>query len=195
MKRKTWSNAELGTFQLDDEYGETRWKGTVDLPAFSEFRFRGSRPFRGSSRVPLVFASHDEVLEPSKPLVRLALKIVVNQEKIAKKIKAAFYDDILGKGPHSGMWWHNNEEARAFCGEVLAKRRKRREVESPDDFDVLLGEPAITIWDVTDPKPFARIDFGSAFEDEHGAEAITDGTKILGLGYQGDAAPYVKDRQ
>ena len=72
------------------------------------------------------------------------------------------------------------------------KRVGRDYLESPDDFDLLLGEPSVRIWD--DPKPFARVDFGSAFEDEHGAEAITNGTTVLGPGYQGDAQVYVKNR-
>lgn len=45
------------------------------------------------------------------------------------------------------MWWHNDDETRKFCSEILEERLKHEQIESADDFDVILGEPSITIWD------------------------------------------------
>lgn len=192
MPAKKWEHPELGSFRCERDYGETRWIGTVELPAFSVFRFRGTRPFRGTKRIELAFesfADEEEMFVPSKVMARLALKIVANQEKLAKKIKQAYFDELWGKGPNSGMWWHGDEEARQYCADVLQKRVKRTTIASPDDFELLLGDPSIQITDdEASPKQFARISFGSAFEDEHGTEALTDGTKIVGIGYEGEAS-------
>lgn len=194
MPAHKWEYPELGSFHLEHDEGETRWIGKIDLPAFSIFRFRGSRPFRGSTRIQLTFESLDDDEEnfvPTKAMARLALKIIANQDKLVPKIKQAYFHDLWGTGPQSGMWWHGDEEAREFCAAVLLKRVKRAEIESPDDFEWLLGEPSLQITDDEEiPKAFARISFGSAFEDEHGTEALTDGSKIVGIGYEGEASPF-----
>jgi hypothetical protein len=42
------------------------------------------------------------------------------------------------------------------------------------------------------PKPVVELSFTAAFDDEHGMGALTDGTKILGLGYICDVTPFKK---
>lgn len=194
MSASKWEHPELGSFRREQNDGETRWIGKIDLPALAVFRFRGSRPFRGTTRIQLTFESYiddDASFVPTKAMARLALKIIANQDKLVPKIKQAYFHELWGTGPQSGMWWHGDEEAREFCAPVLLKRLKRAKIESPDDLEWLLGEPSIQITDDEElPKPFARISFGSAFEDEHGTEALTDGSKVVGIGYEGEASPF-----
>ena len=45
------------------------------------------------------------------------------------------------------------------------------------------------------PKPIAELTFAAAFDPEHGVGVLTDGKKILGTGYSGDAEQFKKPRR
>ncbi|WP_442511485.1 hypothetical protein SH528x_003166 [Novipirellula sp. SH528] len=112
MPNSTWKHPDLGTFKRRTEYGYTEWVGVADIPDFAVFRFRGTRPFRGTKRVPIAFASNANDFTPSAKMARLATKVVANGQKLAVRIKRAFFQDLLGTGPDSGMWWHDDEVTR-----------------------------------------------------------------------------------
>ena len=39
-------------------------------------------------------------------------------------------------------------------------------------------------------RPNASINFAAAFDEEHGVGVLSDGTRVLGIGYISDATPY-----
>ena len=42
-------------------------------------------------------------------------------------------------------------------------------------------------------KPIVELSFGAAFEEEHGVGILTDGAKIIGIGYSYDVTPFESD--
>lgn len=61
-----------------------------------------------------------------------------------------------------------------------------------EDLLLYLGAPSIYIQSSTYgyDQPCATIMFESTFEPEHGIGMLTDGNRILGIGYQMDVSPF-----
>jgi hypothetical protein len=56
----------------------------------------------------------------------------------------------------------------------------------------VIGSPSITIWvhDESPRRAEAILDFSAAFEDEHGLGLLTNGSRILGIGFSDDPSPF-----
>jgi hypothetical protein len=184
-RKKTWKEKELGTFTQDEE----GWVKTFSLPEFKAFKYSSKGRSGGRSKIPLRFIC-DEPREPTRGEVAVAKKVLKNLRPLIVKLKKSLFDDMQGRGPDSGMWWHGDRETLA---EILAwDRKKPLPLDKPDDLNALLGDPEIWIYPSVYgyEKPCAILCFEALFEEEHGVGVLTDGTKILGTGYSTDVGPF-----
>jgi len=184
----TWSDPELGTFQFDRYW----WTRTFTLPAFKVFTYRFRKRSAGKSRVPLHFDVEGEETSPSKPAVVIAKRLIRNEKSVVTKLLKALFDDLHGKGPKSGMWWHGDiDSIYEDLSEETGSLRNLK-IEKPESLTRLLGSPSITIreFGYGYKEPRATICFEALFEVEHGIGILTDGTRILGTGYEMDVSPF-----
>jgi hypothetical protein len=185
---ETWSDPELGTFRFERSW----WTKTVTLPAFKAFRYRFRKRSAGSSQIPLRFDVEGVESVPTKAAVTVAKRLLRNEVTIVSKLLKALYNDLHGKGPNSGMWWHGDiDSIYEDLSEETGSLRKLR-IEKPDSLTKLLGSPSIMIreFGYGYKQPRATICFEALFEVEHGVGILTDGTRILGTGYEMDVAPF-----
>ena len=187
-----WKHSELGSFSLSTEFESRDWRGTLSLPAFACFKFRRSGPFKGTSRVALVFRAWIDDFTPGTKEASLALRIVKNETELVKKIKRAVSMELCGTGPDSGMYWREEPEPLEECFETLRRAKIETPKIRPDHVDYLIGAPSITIWvhDESPRRAEAILDFSAAFEDEHGLVLLTNGSRILGIGFSDDPSPF-----
>lgn len=183
-----WTDPELGAFRIDQHW----WTRTVTLPAFKAFKYRFQGRSAGTSQIPLRFETEDAEHLPTKPAVTIAKRLVRNEKTIVSKLLKALFDDLHGKGPNSGMWWHGDiasiyEDLSEETGSL-----RNLKIEKPDNLTRLLGSPSIMIreFGYGYKQPRATICFEALFEVEHGIGILTYGTKILGTGYEMDVSPY-----
>ncbi len=183
-----WNHPELGDFKFD----YTGWTKQYDLPAFKPFIYRWHGRNVGRSKIKLEFEAEDGTEFPSKQAVTVALRIIKNQDVLAKRIAKAVWNDLQGSGEASGMWWHGDISTINEMIDAGFKDRKRKPFEKPDDINLLIGAPSVmireSIW--LYEKPSATIMFEAAFDIEHGLGVLTDGHRILGTGYQTSVTPY-----
>lgn len=108
----------------------------------------------------------------------------------------ALFDDLHGKGPSSGMWWHGDiDSIYEDLSEETGSLRSLK-IEQPESLTRLLGSPSIMIreFGYGYKEPRATICFEALFEIEHGIGILTDGMTILGTGYQMDVSPFKQRR-
>lgn len=183
----TWEHPKLGKFK----YGFTGWDGVAKAPGFDVFRYDNGL---GDQRKPngkyeLTFYGDDEDDVPSAAAVAVALKVLGAQDELPAKVMKALWDDFNGRGPDTGMWWRDD------LGQVAEAMEDSGVDEPPgsaDDLRKVLWLGSINIHKSVDgyEKPVAELSFSAAFEEEHGVGVLTDGRKILGLGYSSDVTPY-----
>ena len=187
---KPWAHPELGVFRFTDP----EWTTTVRLPAYKRFIYREFRRNSGRSTVELGFSlpHFDTSDRPTKPAVTVALRVVRNQELLANKLEKAIWLDLNGKGRNTGMWWHSDLPGfdRTFTepyGTDLKQTLQTRE-----SVRRVIGEPSIHIVESVYgyDRPCAKLSFSAAFDPEHGVGVLTDGNKILGVGYGYDVGLY-----
>jgi len=142
--------------------------------------------------VALVFRSWIDDFTPGTKEATLALRIVKNEVELVKKIKRAMSMELCGTGPDSGMYWREEPEPLEECFETLRRAKIETSKIRPDHVDYLIGEPSITIWirDASPRRAEAILDFSAAFEDEHGLGLLTNGSRILGIGFSDDVSPF-----
>lgn len=180
----TWEHPTLGTF-LYDYVG---WSKEIELPAFSEYIYRRRGGQETRSTVKLSFTSEDlgddRPEEPDKQAVGLADKVIANQELLNKRLLNAVWEDLNGRGPETGMWWHGDWRT---IREMLVSGWKTTPppLDSEADLNLHLGHAAIFIEPSHQdyPKPCVRFSFQSAIDPEHGIGVLSDGVRILGVGY------------
>jgi len=192
---ETFKHKTLGTLTQCDYFGELRWEGDIELPAFSSFRFTRNGRSRRSKKVPFAIYCDDR---PSASALKMLLNIRKSQKQLVKNICVTFFDDLRqqgyddsGRHTGHGMWWSRDPVTVALsCREVLLKRLKRDRMWEPDDLFAVLYEPTIEIYPSTEDSkgnPRTLIDMAAEFEDEHGVSVLTDGKHVLNLGYSGEA--------
>lgn len=185
----TWSHPDLGRLKFEDFW----WTKTFTLPAFKAFKYGVGGRNVGSTRVPLRFEVADEDELPTKPAVTIAKRIIKNQQTLVPRLLKALLDDLQGKGPKSGMWWHGDV---ASIYQDLAEEDgslRKLKLESPESLGRLLGSPSVVVHKAVydyDNKPLATICLEALFEMEHGVGILTDGSKIIGTGYETDVRPF-----
>jgi hypothetical protein len=189
---QTWKDAQLGTFMYD---GHGWWSRTFELPAFSVFRYGGFNepPAKaGSPIVDILFEADDEKGIPTEGEIAVARRTIDNHRQLVSEGIVALFKDILGKGPDSGMWWHSDiENVREMVSGRFVGPHESSLLE-PEDLHLLMGKPSIVVQEsgYGYDQPCAIICFEAIFEPEHGIGLLTDGNRILGIGYQMDVSPF-----
>ena len=183
-----WSDPELGTFRFDRLW----WTRTVTLPAFKAFKYRFRKRSAGRSQVPLRFEVDGAENLPTKPAITIAKRLIRNEESVVSKLLKALFDDLHGKGPNSGMWWHGDIDSIYEDLSEETGNLRNLKLERPESLTKLLGSPSIMIREsgYGYKVPRATICFEALFEIEHGIGILTDGTRILGTGYEMDVSPF-----
>jgi len=181
---KTWTHPTLGRFVFD----ELEWAGPCSLPALGVFRFGTTK----RSKFTLSFEAEDDQDSPSRHAVRIAERIVDSSYKLVEKIRTAIWRDLNGKGKDSGMWWHGDLESVLQNANNELPARKQLQQITLEDIGKIVGEPTVWIRKEVDyyEKPCAVVCFRAAFDPEHGLGVLTNGTNVLGLGYQMSVGPY-----
>jgi len=192
----TFTHKTLGTFKQREYIDELRWETELELPAFAAFKYSANGKVRRSRKVPVAIYCDEP---PPKVALKMLATMKASQKKLVKNICDAFfrdlhqqgYDDLPGPDDGYGMWWSRDPVTVALsCREVLEKRLKQDRIWQPEDLFALLYEPSIEIYpSMPDVDGVVRtlIDMGAEFEDEHGVSVLTDGKKVLNLGYAGEA--------
>lgn len=181
---KTWNHPQLGTFINDTD--QDAWVQTCDLPAFNIFTWEVETDEQ-AGQYDLLFRKFDGE-EPSATEVALALRVVANQTKLAPLVAHALWEDFNGRGPKSGMWWHDDmsqiEENFGYDDRPCPK--------SPDDLLSAMRFTGVTIREPSEgaAAPLAELTFAAVFEEEHCVGILTDGDKIIGTGYMHDVEPF-----
>lgn len=179
----TWNHPEWGQFTFNGY----AWEKSVPAPAFDAFvrESRYGKPTPRTGNYDLSFDADDESDVPSDAAVAVAAAVLANQNTLVSQVTAALWEDFNGRGPDSGMWWHDDMDSVSEDIEPVP--------DGPEDLLRLMQLNRITIQKSTDgydDKPVAKLDFNAEFEEEHGVGILTDGTTILGAGYAADASPY-----
>jgi hypothetical protein len=177
---ETWEHPALGTFY----YSGGSWDQDREFDAFGIFL-----EARGEQLLTLpVGGDSDEAVAPEEDVVVLAVRIVENLPTLIEAGIAAFWDDLNGRGPSSGMWWHGAlGEAFEYCSAEPTDHTSLYVVLQPS---AIALSSAGYLWDA----PTARIQFRSDIDEEHGVSFLTDGTSIIGTGYSHDSSPFTKPK-
>jgi hypothetical protein len=177
---EVWEHPELGRF----EYDGVEWSRAVELPGFGAFDYQ--RDEDDAKR--LTFAADDEGERPTAEMAALAAKVLANQRALAERVVAALWEDVNGRGPRSGMWWHgaSDDVADAMEEDGLPRPAAAGDLITGLRVMEVCVRPHVEGYD----RPVAELTFAAAFEQEHGLGVLTDGERILGIGYMGDAEPF-----
>ena len=110
-----------------------------------------------------------------------------NIENLVKEGVVALWDDLHGTGESSsGMWWNDGLE-EVFGGDYNPDKPDSSEglyqLLEPTGLDI---DASIYEWN----GPAGRITFSSEIDEEHGISFLTDGDRIIGLGYSMDPSPF-----
>lgn len=193
----TWTHPQLGEFKFDEYF----WIQSIHLPAFQIFtQPRGRIPER-PGEVDLWIQACDATDIPSESVAQLSATVITNHRLLIPRITLSLFDDFVGTGPNSGMWWHGaidelrDNAARGYYGDVKSP------FTNPDSLRKLLSPPSISIretgWHVKPwslgGTPVAEFGFSSPIDPEHGIGVLTDGEKIVGIGYSCDASYFKGD--
>lgn len=187
----TWNDSQLGEFTFD----YFQWEQTLRMEAFSVFTYFESEARKVASSnasVAICIEAEDESDFPSEEIVAIARLTIKNHARLLRDGLHALLNDMLGNGPDSGMWWHSNIDQVIEIIEGQAKGPALTKLNHPDDLYSLLGKPSIRIQEFGYgyDRPCSVISFESAFEPEHGIGVLTDGSKVLGVGYEMDVSPF-----
>lgn len=188
MKKPTWNHPDLGSFTFD----RWAWVATIYAPAFNAFRYNpeGGKP---TVKYELAFEAEDENDMASPAAVELALKVLTNQAELVPKVANALWDDFTGRGPNSGMWWHND---LAQVAETMKWwHSPPPPLNGPDDLLAVMQLSSIIVRNSVYgyDEPIVELSFIAPFEEEHGLGILTDGRSVLGIGYSCDVTPFQAD--
>ncbi len=185
-EKPVWDHPERGRFTYDGSF----WTRSITVPAFKAFKFRG--PSNGKCHVS--FEADDENELPSSVAVALAEKVLAHQKEIVAKVITAMWDDFTGRGPDSGMYWHDDLEQVA---EGLEFEDDLAPPKKATDLFKLMSSPDIHVHKKVFyyDKPVVELSFAAAFEEEHGLGILTDANTIIGIGYSSDVTPFKKAKR
>ena len=174
-----WRHPTLGTFNREGD----EICATVIIPAFRVYSY-SSRPSsrRPSGKTVIRFTLKEQEDAPPKEHIALVEAVVRNASALATSIARSLWQDFQGKGRASGMWWHGDlDQVNENMDEELATEK---------DIYSSMRLQSITVRREFGKKPLAELDFRAALELEHGVGILTDGKKVVGIGYALDVTPY-----
>jgi hypothetical protein len=182
-----WSHPRWGRFK----YNGLAWSAPIVAPAFNAFSYDTgySNARKPNGKYQLRFETDDESELPSNAAVSLAEKVLANPAGLVAKIIKALWDDFTGRGPGSTLWWHDSlDQVNAA---ILDENPKLSLPKKSADLLPLLSFSQITVSTRYDnAKSLAELSFHAPFEGEHGVSVLTNGSKILGIGYTADVEPF-----
>jgi hypothetical protein len=201
----TWTDPLLGTFEYDHD--DEAWVATVKAPGFDRFCYNtgysNAGPPTGEYR--LRFVHTTAAAPPSGAPVALARRVLADPAKLVTTIQQALWDDFTGQEPGSPMWWHGDlDEVGSMSGgeppagpddllrmmrlcDIVITTLADYPTYEPSDF----GPPEVK----TSDEPIAELRFWAQFEEEHDVGVLTDGVRVLGLGYAGEITPFSPPEQ
>ena len=103
----TWTHPTLGGFCFD----YIGWHTQLELPAFTRFDATSrwlELDVRDPTTLDLIFEADDDGDFPDEDMVRVALDLIGNHVRLISEGVGAFYGDIVGDGPDSGMCLHGS---------------------------------------------------------------------------------------
>ncbi len=185
----SWAHPNLGVFE-NDGY---EWTQTRTVEGFEAYSYKPRYPDFTAGRVSLSFPIDDENPGPPAPeAIDLMARILGDLPAWAERVKAAVWDDFMGRGPDSGMYWHGHLEEVMDVFDHFDAEDGIPALESADQVPAWLCLNGIRVdrdWEASGSY-IAHLLFHAAFDEEHGLGVLTDGEKVLGIGYQGDASPF-----
>ena len=124
--------------------------------------------------------------------IELVSRILINQHALNALLLEAIWQDLNGLGPGTDMWWHGDWPTIRETIRSAWKRSPPHPLDSKEDLYLHLGNMRIYVNEGIRnfASPNARFVFDSAIDPEHGIGVLSDGTKILGVGYSYDVLPY-----
>ncbi|MGB1311859.1 MAG: hypothetical protein ACPG47_11635 [Leucothrix sp.] len=187
---KEWTDPQLGRFV----FNEYQWQQKCLLDAFSVFSYaelKKPADELGQS-ITVAFLANDENDIPTTQAIKVGVDTIENHQALLAEGVAGLFDDFHGKGRNTGMWWRSDIN---HIKEIVASRAATQEllpINTPSDVHRLLSSPSIFIdgSGYNYDEPLSILMFEAIFEPEHGIGFLTDGAKILGLGYQVGVRPY-----
>lgn len=187
-KQPTWNHPRLGVFKYDVGDG---WFKILNVPAFKAFS-HGSKP---CSQCQMTFEADSETNVPAQAALAIADRFLTNQDVLVDRIVSALWNDIKGRGPDSGMFWHGEMdtvvEAIQEDFDVTTTR-----LEAGSDLLRLIQPHNIIVRKkvLYYEKPVIELCFSAAFDVEHGLGVLTDGQRIIGIGGSSDVVPFERFR-
>jgi hypothetical protein len=205
-----WKHEELGVFTFNRRFG---WVRMVTHKRFDAFTYDTGRGNAGhpTGKYTLVIPANGESGTPTRMMADVASKALAHPPRMVSMIVTALWEDFIGKGPDSRMWWHGNLKAVKQCISQRAYPPNKARIvrlDGPADLlpwmrllTILIHEPRKATLTAINPvtgkvikldrtcsarPPLAEFSFSSPFEEEHGVGVLTDGTSVLGTGYSID---------
>ena|SRR5690349_10124218 len=176
----TWDHPQLGPFTRSGQ----RWTAIVDLPAFSAFSYKPSHwdnPDELLGKFKLSVGGDQAAPRPAA--VELAQKIISMGSELPSRVVAWLWDDFNGQPPNLQSPWTGVLRSPGFASGVFGKLVPRA---ANDLFRELRLTRIAVDRDVDNyDGEVVRLSFKAAFDEEHGLDLLTDGDRVLGVGYVG----------
>jgi hypothetical protein len=192
---RTWNHPRLGTFEHDDIW----WRREIAVPSLQSFTYIDAavRAYRSKpDPFELVLQCESEDEQPGEQMASLAATVLHNEGQLVPKVLEALWSDLNGRGPDSGMWWRG-DLPNAYRGGNWASAvhdsltgYELPVPTGPEDLKKVLEPKDLTIrrHPSLPEQWIAEFNFHAGFDVEHGVGVLTDGKRILGIGYASDAS-------
>ena len=124
---------------------------------------------------------------PNEAFVPAMAAVLERKDRLGEVVLNGVWAEMTGAEPEAEVWWTNLNDVNRRLGDKgpLREAGDLARVMWPLELD------ARTDWD-GDDAPMVALMFRADFEEEHGFDVLTDGEKVLGTGYQGEATKYAR---
>jgi len=176
MAKQKFDHPRFGTLRSVD--GDL-WEGKIVLLEFGQHGWSGALQIQ-------IYG--DDEGPPDARAFALLEPLVANASKLPDLIVDALWSELSGGETENGHWWARPgglETANESLDEPITKREDLWRVLRPSSLFVRTDAQG-------DRQLIAGVAFGCDFEQEHGLDVLTDGTRILGTGYAWDAKKYAR---
>ncbi len=124
---------------------------------------------------------------PAAAGLALAERILKEPERLVDLVKRSLWDEFTGVGPESGRWWHGGLD-------IMAEPLEYMDMTVPtgaEDLLPMLRLSGLVIDEVSGLEgPVALLNFWAPFDPEHDLGMLTNGERILGIGFMSDVDPF-----